>query len=202
MKTWIFEATQPGHGNWGKFLVGQMDEREWTWPSQVPGNPTPGVPVLKLRHKWSRAHLWIKDLETGEGALFRPGGYAKADLNQRRIWVCPMFEPFLVWLYEQLRAGKTLDELPKGVEIEADFDWAGYRRPGPVEVAREHVRGQLGSVKDVAKLTGFSAQKVWGQVRTGKGLGELVVDVVDGRPLFWLPDVERLSRHLGASPTE
>jgi hypothetical protein len=50
---------------------------------------------------WTRTHLWVLDLETGEGACFKPGGLASADLQKHKIWVCPLFEPFLVWLYEQ-----------------------------------------------------------------------------------------------------
>jgi hypothetical protein len=50
------------------------------------------------------------------------------------IWVCPLFEPFLEWLYERYReAGELdLDELPDVVELPgAEFAFHGHRRPGP-----------------------------------------------------------------------
>jgi hypothetical protein len=133
MKTWIFEATQPGFGNWGKFLVGRMDDREWTWPSRLAGSDD-HRPVLRQRPLWSRHHLWVMDLETGEGALFRPGYHPKADLNKHRVWVCPMFEPFLTWLYQQEDlSDESLDRLAEEgrLVIDAPFEMYGYRRPGP-----------------------------------------------------------------------
>ncbi|MGI5292708.1 hypothetical protein ACQEVF_56685 [Nonomuraea polychroma] len=139
MKTYIFEASQPGHvtdptgpmRNWGKFLVGVPDV-EWERRSHVPGNDS-GIPLL-TQLGWGRQHVWVLDLQTGEGAFFRPGGHAPSDLNKHKIWVCPMFEPFLVWLYKQDLS--NLDKLPTYVELEARFAFAGYRRPGA-----EHQRG-------------------------------------------------------------
>jgi len=81
---------------------------------------------------WSHDHVWVLDLETGEGACFRPGGLAHADLNKHRIWVCPLFEPFLEWLYDQDLTDLTV--LPDLVTLtlkEAPFSMFGYRRPGP-----------------------------------------------------------------------
>jgi hypothetical protein len=74
----------------------------------------------------------VLDLQTGEGVVLRPGGNAKADLDEHRVWVCPMFEPFLVWLYKQPDPRK-LYELPDVVtlgEAEAPSDLRGYRREG------------------------------------------------------------------------
>ena len=78
---------------------------------------------------WSDQHLWVCDLQTGEGAFFRPGGLAGADLAKRQIWVCPMFEPFLTWLYQQDLT--DLKALPDYVELpDAPFGRSGYRRRG------------------------------------------------------------------------
>lgn len=69
------------------------------------------------------------DLETGEGALFLPGGYASADLDKHKVWVCPLFEPFLAWLYKQDL--QDLSKLPDLVDLpDAPFQWSGYRRSG------------------------------------------------------------------------
>ena len=130
MRTRIVEAVQAKEhpGNWGKFLVGIPDE-EWAYGSRV----CPGGPLLGACG-WGMSHVWVLDLQTGEGAFFKLGGYAKADLDKHRIWVCVLFEHFLTWLYERYReAGELdLDGLPEVVELPgAPFAFAGYRRPGP-----------------------------------------------------------------------
>lgn len=132
MKTKIIEGVQDLKvpGNWGKFLVGEPDT-EFTRRSQV---NTEYAGSLLTSIGWTWQHVWVLDLQTGEGAFFRPGGLAHADLTKHRIWVCPLFEPFLEWLYERYReAGELdLDELPDVVELPgAEFAFAGYRRPGP-----------------------------------------------------------------------
>jgi hypothetical protein len=126
MRTKIIEATQDlGKGpNHGKFLLGKMDVDDWAYQSRV-------APIFTLLGYcgWTPKHVWVLDLQTGEGAFFRIGGYAKADLNKHKIWVCPMFEPFLQWLYDQKFT--ELDELPDLVELpQAEFSMHGYRRNG------------------------------------------------------------------------
>jgi hypothetical protein len=123
MKTKIIEATQGIQGgfNWGKFLIGVFDdEREHVGMDGF----------LFFPPRWSERHMLVLDLETGEGAIFLIGGSATHDLNDKhKIWVCPMFEPFLVWLYDQ--DFKDIDELPGLVELpDAPAAWAGYRREG------------------------------------------------------------------------
>ena len=74
------------------------------------------------------------DLQTCEGAAFSPGGLVSADLNKHRVWVCPLYEPFLNWLYKQDTT--DLSALPAHVDLpDAEFQMSGYRRPGP-EAAR------------------------------------------------------------------
>lgn len=122
MQTKIIEAVST-EGNHGKFMVGQMTD-EWTRPSMVDGYP------LLSGRGWGLRHLWVMDLQTGEGAIFWPGGRAAADLNKHRIWVCPLFEPFLEWFYEQDLS--DLNTLPPGVFLEGvPLQLAGYRRQGP-----------------------------------------------------------------------
>jgi hypothetical protein len=125
MITKIIEAAG-NEGNWGKFLLARFTD-EWQHPSALPENHH--LSMLALCG-WESRHLWVADLQTGEGALFRPGGHAPADLEKHRIWVCPLFEPFLSWLYQQDLT--DLQALPDYVELpDAPFAFAGYRRPGP-----------------------------------------------------------------------
>lgn len=136
MKTKIIEVTQSlYHGfNWGKILVGSFDHDEWTRRSDMPY--VSSQPLIGSQG-WSPDHLLFLDLATGEGAIFRPGGYAKADLDKHRIWVCPMFEPFLDWAYTNLTPPVDLGQLPDLVELPAaPASTTGYRRSGPDGVDR------------------------------------------------------------------
>jgi hypothetical protein len=131
VRTKIIEAVQSKAvpGNWGKFMV-MVPEEEWACRSQV--STEFGGPLLSALG-WSHEHLWVLDLQTGEGAFFKPGGYAHADLEKHAVWVCPLFEPFLEWLWDRYREDPRLDigGLPDVVELPgAEFAFAGYRRPG------------------------------------------------------------------------
>jgi len=126
MLTKFIDVSQGGTGNWGKFAIGRWQLEEWRRETHLP--EAPGQPMLRGRG-WTWNHVWVMDLQTGEAACFLPGGSAPADLNKHKIWVCPMFEPFLVWLYEQDLS--DLRELPNYVELpDAEFYMAGYRREG------------------------------------------------------------------------
>ena len=132
MRTKIIEGVQDLNvpGNWGKFLLGEPDT-EWARESAVDSiGPWP----LLGRIGWTPEHLWVLDLQTGEGAFFRPGGLASADLEKHAVWVCPLFGPFLGWLYDRYRENPRLDidDLPDVAELpDAPFALSGYRRPGP-----------------------------------------------------------------------
>lgn len=125
MQTKMIECTNGF--NWGKFLVGRFTPEEWAVRSSVDG-------VLSLigGRGWTLEHLLVLDIQTGEGAIFRPGGSAKADLDKHQIWVCPLFEPFLTWLYTQPLG--DLDQLGTVVmftEEQAPSSMYGHRRAGP-----------------------------------------------------------------------
>jgi len=130
MQTHFIELTNDKK-NWGKFLLIRFDN-EYEYKSQITNNS------LLREVGWNPRNIIIFDLQTGEGARFTPPGCAKADLEKHQIWVCPMFEPFLNWLYEQNVT--KLTELPSMLNIpSAEFAISGYRRPGPKkdgEVAR------------------------------------------------------------------
>lgn len=137
MRTRYFEATQAEQGgfNWGKFTVSVLEGVDWSVRSSISHEP---VPLLAWRG-WSPQHIIVFDLETGEGARFRHGGCARADLNKTGIWVCVLFEAFLTWVYAQDLA--QFESWPSTVilpGVEADF--SGFRRGGPDESERERVR--------------------------------------------------------------
>lgn len=133
MLTHMIEATNEepngGHGmNHGKFLIARFTPEEWQRRCLVDADFGSERSLID-RVGWTPEHLLVLDLQTGEGALFRPHGYARADLHKHRIWVCPLFEPFLTWLYTQDTKDITL--LPERVHLIAGSDMQGYRRPGP-----------------------------------------------------------------------
>ncbi len=128
MITKIIEATNIDAGgmNWGKFMVSKFDD-EWNYQSQI----DTGRSLLRTVG-WRSDTIMVFDLQTGEGGLFQPDGLAAADLNKHRIWVCPMFEPFLAWLYKQDLS--DLQKLPAVVQIDnPESSLSGYRRRGPKE---------------------------------------------------------------------
>lgn len=131
MHTKVIEAAQKAHPenvdeakNWGKFLVGRFDV-EWVRRSEV--SPYTTIPLL-AHTGWGPAHFLVLDLQTGEGFVTSKG-FAAADLEKHAVWVCPLFKPFLEWLYQQdLR---NLDALPDLVELpDAEFKFSEPRNPG------------------------------------------------------------------------
>lgn len=110
MKTRIVEATNGF--NWGKFLLGQFDT-EYEFRSAVLEGSNPV-------RRWRPTDVLVFDLATGEGAIFFPGGSVEYDLNMKhQIWVCPMYEPFLRWLYDQ-PLPIDLDSLPASVNVDPE----------------------------------------------------------------------------------
>lgn len=122
MQTKFIEVTNKEQ-NWGKFLIVRFDE-EWEYKSAFTGRS------LLAEVGWGRDNIIVFDLQTREGAGFRPGGLASADLDKHRVWVCPMYEPFLTWLYCQDLS--DLSKLPASLDLkDAQFSMWGYRRKGP-----------------------------------------------------------------------
>jgi hypothetical protein len=135
METKFLEATN-GPNNWGKFAISRFTADEWKHASSIDSRP------LLRTIGWHPEHVQVFDLQTCEGATFRLGGYAKADLDKHRIWVCPLFEPMLEWLYLRYNAldhdfAAWWDTLPVHVDLpDAPFDMHGYRREGSKSVER------------------------------------------------------------------
>jgi hypothetical protein len=143
VRTIFIEATQnikqgPNHG---KFMIAMFDGEEWKRPSalgEAVGGMGAGGSLLR-RCRLTPRDLLVMDLQTGEAAVFCHGGFAMADLGKRRVWVCPLFEPFLNWLYKQPLERILRGELPPLIELpDAAFELYGHRRPGP-EVGEEGV---------------------------------------------------------------
>lgn len=125
MKTRFIEATnvEAGGMNWGKFMLARFDEEEWTRRSAVDQR-------IQLHARgWTPEHILVMDLQTGEAAMLLPGGSAYHDLEKHAVWVCPLFEPFLRWLYKQ--DVRDFDKLPALVQIDDPASaLSGYRREG------------------------------------------------------------------------
>lgn len=126
MKTVFVDATSPS-GNWGKFMVGVFDTEEVNRTSAVDGR------LMVWGRGWGPGHILVVDLQTGEGAIFRMGGSATADLAKHSVWVCVLFEAFLDWLYHQ----PDPMNLPPLIELDVPFAMAGYRRNGREDAMRE-----------------------------------------------------------------
>jgi hypothetical protein len=119
-----------GPANWGKFAVATFTPEEWQQRAVIDGHS------IIAGRGWTDRHVWVLDLQTGEGAMFRPGGSAKHDLDKHAIWVCPMYQPMLEWLYSRVGDAKdvaaAIAALPDHVDLpDAPFALSGYRRPGP-----------------------------------------------------------------------
>ena len=147
MKTKLIEATNDQ--NHGKFLLGRFNDEEWARRSRVDeeyaaktGEPDLGISLLG-RCGWQRnGYLLVTDLQTGEGAIFRLSGHPKYDLEKHRIWVCPMYEFFLEWLFEEYKKDpkKVMGlDLPEVVQLDTKhFELYGHRRPGPASQPCPH----------------------------------------------------------------
>lgn len=133
----IHQNAAGGFSNWGKFQLETYTKEEWGYLSRV---QPPEMSMGLLRAcGWGESIIWVKDLQTGEGACFTPRGNARADLRKHKIWVCPMFEPFLVWLYSHPEYHRDITQVPDRVELsydEAPPESRGYRRPGPQGVEK------------------------------------------------------------------
>ena len=132
MITKFIEATndKAGGGNWGKFMVARFDEAEWARRSSV------DTRLMLQARGWSPEHVLVLDLQTGEGAMFAPHGFHRADLQKHAVWVCPLFEPFLGWLYKQDLT--DLEKLPLTVQLPiTTTQLYGHRRPGPSKALRK-----------------------------------------------------------------
>lgn len=124
----FIEAVTAGSNyNWGKFAVGWHTLDEKAYESHV----DEGRSLLRAIGSSPDMDLWVLDLQTGEGVRLtpHPKASAYADLSKHKVWVCPLFEPFIEWLYRQDLS--DVESLPSYVELEAPVANAGYRRPGP-----------------------------------------------------------------------
>lgn len=120
----FIEATDGTEFNYGKFMVARFTPEEYARPAVINvGHAL--LPAIGHNQK----DILVMDLQTCEGAIFTPGGVASSDLNKHKVWVCPMFEPFLEWLYRQDLT--DLGKLPAMVNLgDVPTSMQGYRRSG------------------------------------------------------------------------
>lgn len=123
---------------WGKFMVMKFTMEEWRVESQI------GSGSLLAGRGWTPKHLWVLDLQTGEGAFFLPGGHASYDLENHQIWVCPMFEVFLKWLYEHPEFHEDIVTMPSLIELTDEETMRksslyGHRHSGPTDEERVRI---------------------------------------------------------------
>lgn len=103
----------------GKFMLARMDA-ELATRSGLPGYEDEPLMTVGGRRKFNSHSTLVVDLQTGRGAALAldPFSYTKLD-EGGRMWVCPMFRPFLKWLCLQglgMGAG-DITALPSYVEI-------------------------------------------------------------------------------------
>lgn len=158
MKTVFIEASDATSFNWGKFMVGVLEPEEFRrlsamakeYAEKVAKDPKAdehdktlnalmATRPLLYQIGFDPGAVFVFDLQTCEGAFFSPHGGKKEkgqgqmaatfDLEKHDLWVCPMFEPFLGWLYQQNLADIT--KLPPLVNVgHVPTAMAGYRRDG------------------------------------------------------------------------
>lgn len=118
MKTKFIEAITLGPNgepfNHGKFMVGRYDE-EWSRRSAI---TEAGASPLLRQIGWGPAHLFVMDLQTGEGFTCLPGGHPDFDRKKHNVWTCVIFPVWLRWLYDQDLS--DLDALPNLVTFSFD----------------------------------------------------------------------------------
>ena len=138
MRTKLVEVTDQACFNFGKFMVAEFDQVEWGRRSIIEAENGFDISLLG-RCGWDRnGHIMVFDIQTGEGALFKPGGSPKHDLEKHRVWVCLLFEPFLKWLYKWVEEQRKamdgiiyIDTIPdKLVLPNRNPGLSGYRRAG------------------------------------------------------------------------
>ncbi len=112
MKTKIIEVQHESRFYWGKFLIGVFS-KEWDRQSII----DPQEKTLLRQLGWGPDHILIIDLSVGHGMVFKFGGSPVYDVLKKGIYVCPMFTPFLVWAYENIRHDTDFDELPDAIEL-------------------------------------------------------------------------------------
>lgn len=137
----FIEVTQADFNlNHGKFMIGRFTAEEARTNSALPDYEHESLWRVGGLRKMRPDTTLVMDLQTGEGASFSldpmggdPKWQAHFHLEKHKIWVCPMFEPFLGWLYGQgLANGKgDITALPRYVEV-ATLEGAlyGHRREG------------------------------------------------------------------------
>lgn len=119
--------------NYGKFLLLRFDAGERAARTALFGYEGEPLWTFGGVRKLNPTMTFVVDLQTGEGAAFSLDPYSWTKLDaEHRIWVCPMYGPFLRWLCQQgldYGAG-DIAKLPRCVQLEAESALFGRRREG------------------------------------------------------------------------
>ena len=98
-------------------MLARFDAQEWQRRGAIALDPYASRVPLLTQCGWGPEHVWVLDLATGQGACFRPGGHAGADLEKRAgLWVCPLYRVVLAWFYQHKECW-GLDELPECITL-------------------------------------------------------------------------------------
>jgi hypothetical protein len=166
MITQFIEATNfyDGGLNWGKFLLCKFDDRDWSYQATEADGALLSV-MPGGRESWNpETSIFVVDLQTGEGSRFDLRTEPVAQLERHKIWVCPLFEPFLKWLFREIQSRPPgpgrfeLTTLPAVAKFPASSALAGYRRAGPCDEAASEVT--LQSPPFAAGASGVASSQV------------------------------------------
>jgi hypothetical protein len=132
VKSKFLEVTNKA--NWAKLQLLQWEPSDLARPSLVQKGKVllNAVQVRRGDAADPLTAVFVRDLQTQEGCEFYPSPEAdcKTQLDMHRVWVCPLFYPFVSWLFANYQGDVT--SLPDLVEL-ADSkkqEYQGYRRPG------------------------------------------------------------------------
>lgn len=111
---------------YGKFLVCRMDAEELATPSEMP-DARHGERLLVHggRRRFNDHSTLVIDLQLGTAAAWPLQGLMEA-YESEHLWhlhVCPMYRPFVRWLYEQGRwamGAGDITEIPRYLEVPND----------------------------------------------------------------------------------
>lgn len=117
---------------YGKFMVARLDTAELNAPSAMPEAP-PGTRLLTYsgRRRMNDHTTLVIDLQRGTAAAWPLNGpvsnarhYLTEHLRGLERLVCPMYIPFVGWLYEQDQWGMgegSINTIPRYIDMRATY---------------------------------------------------------------------------------
>lgn len=133
-KSKIVEVSSGKDKNWGRLMVMKFTEEEKGRKSAFHKSST-----IWKEDTPSDRHIIVYDLITGEGATFDLSKDLVPQLYKHQIWVCVLYEPFLVWLQEFMKKN-SFNNIPDFVELEAEKEYTGFRHGTWIETLSDDVK--------------------------------------------------------------